>query len=105
MSHQIRDVTNTTAFTCEMEGQPTPTIQWMKGKSSIINGNDPRFIFATKETYRSAFKSRVQSVLAINKIVQNDAETYVCKATNVVGSTEDAANLTVHCKIMIRLIV
>lgn len=41
--------------------------------------------------------------LRIEGVESGDAGTYICVATNVVGTTEAVADLTVECKLQISL--
>lgn len=83
--------TNTTLFTCELFGIPTPTVTWSKtqNRNRVIlmePGTDPN-ITTTVNGYN------VTSVLLFNSSLHTDEGNYTCKGVNDVVNIIDSPEL------------
>lgn len=71
-------------FTCEITGEPTPTITWYKGAREISNG--ARYhIYNDGATYN----------LTIKDVFGEDADEYICRASNKGGVKSTRAELII----------
>ncbi|XP_043941249.1 hemicentin-1 [Protopterus annectens] len=70
---------------CETEGNPQPTVQWLKGGISV-NEADPQRIRVTPDG----------RILNIYGVLTNDSEKYTCVATNPAGEEDRIFNLNVY---------
>lgn len=71
-------------FECIVTGSPIPSIEWLKDGISIQSNSDYKTVFV------DGFCS-----LSIEETLAEDSATFTCKATNVAGSAETTATLTV----------
>ncbi|CAH1785273.1 unnamed protein product [Owenia fusiformis] len=72
-------------FEVEVDGQPPPTITWFKGTRELFE-DDPKFdISHSGNTY----------MLVVKDVFGEDADEYVCKATNRAGSRSSRADLII----------
>ncbi|XP_054732036.1 uncharacterized protein LOC129240321 isoform X10 [Anastrepha obliqua] len=72
-------------FECEVTGNPEPTVEWFKDGISIQNNPD------YKTTY-----DRGVCRLVIEETFTADSARFSCHASNLVGSTDTSANLSVR---------
>lgn len=80
-------------FTCQITGVPKPTIAWYKGAREIING--ARYhIYADGDTYN----------LSINDVFGEDADEYICRASNKAGVKSTRAELVIMSKFLEKLV-
>lgn len=71
-------------FECEVTGNPEPTVEWFKDGISIQNNLD----------YKTTFNKGICR-LVIDETFTADSARFTCKASNLVGSVETSANLSV----------
>ena len=77
-------------FTCDVDGNPVPTISWTRDGSLVKNVND--------NFTRISF-SHDKKQLTITNVSRTDSGEYRCVAKNRVGDeTSNAASLDVQCK-------
>lgn len=81
---------NTAIFRCKVKGEPTPEIQWSKGKWNKLKDGGRYKIFQDETTG--------EHVMEIADIKRKDAGTYLVKATNEHGSSDAPATLIVTDK-------
>ena len=77
-------------FSCETEGRPRPTIQWLYNGTSITNG--PHYMISEsqqEETYST-------SLLTVLSVIPFDDGLYECVTSNLVEDTSESATLTVY---------
>ncbi|CAD7002826.1 unnamed protein product, partial [Ceratitis capitata] len=72
-------------FECEVSGNPEPVVEWFKDSISIQNNPD------YKTTY-----DRGVCRLVIEETFTADSARFSCRASNLVGSNETSANLSVR---------
>ena len=71
-------------FTCDVTGEPVPTIRWYFD-DVLLEGDTSKHIIATYE-------------LQIMNVQSSDVGTYTCNATNVVSSNTSSGVLSVRGK-------
>ncbi|XP_051172267.1 peroxidasin homolog [Leptopilina boulardi] len=69
-------------FTCRVEGEPSPHVEWWKNGRLILAGG--RFQFDDSG-----------SILKIEAVKQSDSARYICRGKNIDGLAETSADLTV----------
>jgi titin len=74
-------------FKCVVEGNPLPNVQWFKNDVCVDNSSDYNITFNNGE-----------ATFGLEEVFLEDQATYTCKATNVAGAEECAANLKVERK-------
>ena len=73
-------------FTCDADGNPTPTFSWTKD-GSVVN-----------TTSRITFNADKKQ-LTITNVDREDSGEYICMATNDVNKVQsNSSTLTVQCK-------
>lgn len=78
---------DTAIFKCLIKGEPSPTIEWSKGKWAKLKPSDKYDIYTDEKTG--------EAVLEIKDIKKKDAGTYTVTATNEHGAEQEAATLIV----------
>ena len=83
------EMSESVSFSCAAEGVPSPVITWIKYGGGIfeenINNNDNIFIT------NNSSGMIVKSTLTINSTVLSDSSTYICMASNDVGSVNSTS--------------
>ena len=77
-------------FSCTARGIPIPIITWSIGTSNGV-------IQLSDETIDNQGFALISSNLSIPAIQRND-KSYICTASNHLGSQQQSFNLTVNCK-------
>ena len=73
-------------FTCDADGNPTPTFSWTKD-GSVVN-----------TTFRITFNENNKN-LTITNVSRGDSGEYICVATNNVETVQsNSSTLNVQCK-------
>ena len=72
-----------TLFQCDVKGNPTPQITWLKQNSSLPD--DKRIV-------------QSRDALMIKDVTSQDGGMYTCKAANILGVITSSAMLTVQGK-------
>ena len=75
--------TGEASLQCEVEGNPTPEVTWLKRNSSLL---------ATKRIMK------LRGSLMIRDVTSHDSGMYTCKARNILGVMSSSATLTVQGK-------
>ena len=89
---RLENETNPTTFVCQAIGEPVPNISWYFNGTMINESDTSKYNVTPIPVNLNA----TQSTLSIFNAASNDVGTYVCEATNVVGSTRSSAVLTIH---------
>ncbi|KAL5290626.1 hypothetical protein ACFFRR_010159 [Megaselia abdita] len=71
-------------FECEVIGNPEPHIEWFKDGVSIQNNLD----------YKT-FRSGKSCTLLIDEVFNADSATFICRASNLVGTCDTVAKLSI----------
>ena len=79
---------DTAVFTCQVTGEPVPTISWYLNNVPVDVTNTVK--------YSVISTGPGQSTLRINNVQSSDVSTYTCNATNVVSSDTSSGVLTVN---------
>ncbi|XP_068701952.1 uncharacterized protein [Montipora foliosa] len=75
--------TGEASLQCEVQGNPTPEVTWLKHNSSLL---------ATKRIMKS------RGSLMIRDVTSHDSGMYTCKARNILGEMSSSATLTVQVR-------
>ena len=85
----------TVTLSCNVTGNPTPTITWLKNGSPINTSGNSRISFTEQN-----------AKLIITKVSREDSGEYQCVANNSLGNvTSRAATLDVQCKFTVCLLI
>ena len=87
---QTQNEGNTASFTCQVAGEPVPTISWYYNNTLLINGT--KYMI----TEMSLNITTISNTLTIMSVQSSDVGTYTCNATNVVSSDTSSGILTVN---------
>ena len=79
------------SFSCNVTGEPTPTIVWQFGGQEIVESS--KYTIST-----SSSGDLTMSMLTVNALVTNDTGTYTCYAENDHLNEIASATLTVQSK-------
>lgn len=71
-------------FECEITGNPRPEIRWFKGAREITDGGK-----------YSIFSSGDHHTLVVNDLLNEDADDYSCRASNIAGTKSSRAELNI----------
>ncbi|XP_072152903.1 coiled-coil domain-containing protein 141 isoform X3 [Bemisia tabaci] len=74
-------------LSCQVTGNPLPTVQWYKDDVCIDNSSDYVISYNNGE-----------AILKLEKTTENDCGKYSCKATNASGSSYSHASVSVESK-------
>ena len=88
---------STATFTCSANGLPRSVITWQRvtnGVSVLITQSSKYTIVATS----NGAQNRTSTLMILNTS-PGDATTYICTATNVVGSVSTSSTLSVQGKL------
>lgn len=78
---------DTAIFRCLIKGEPSPTVEWSKGKWAKLKPSERYNIFKDENT--------LENVLEIKKIKKKDAGTYTVSASNEHGTEQVPVTLIV----------
>jgi len=90
--HKLENETNLTSFTCQATGKPVPNITWYFNGAMIVESNAKYMIT------RSIMATLIESKLTVFNVTSSDVGTYVCNATNELGSDTSVGVLTINSK-------
>ena len=93
--------TNPTSFTCQTTGEPLPTISW-HFNDDMINVSDTN---KYRIESRSINTTTTENTLTVYNVTSSDVGSYLCMATNELGSDSSIGVLTVNSKKMFSIIV
>ena len=85
---------STATFTCSASGLPRPVFSWLR----TVNGSPVPITPSSKYrtvTTPAGTQNQTSSLMILNTS-PDDATTYVCKSTNVVGSVNASSTLSVQ---------
>ena len=83
-TEQIGDEGENTAFHCSVSGNPRPTVEWLFNEEKLLSGGKHLI---------------EEGKLTIKYLNYTDAGKYNCVATNILGSSNGSATLTVRGKL------
>uniref|UniRef100_A0A669DB88 Roundabout, axon guidance receptor, homolog 3 (Drosophila) n=1 Tax=Oreochromis niloticus TaxID=8128 RepID=A0A669DB88_ORENI len=79
--NQVVLADDTVDFSCEVHGDPTPTVRWRREEGELPRGR---------------FEIRSENSLRLTQVRAEDEGTYTCVSENSVGKAEASATLQVH---------
>jgi len=91
---------NNATFTCIVDSEPAPTIQWFFNGTGPITNDQNYYINSSTETFQYHTKETSQiTIFDVQRL--DDVGTFTCRAVNSVGQTDEDANLLIACKYQI----
>lgn len=85
-SNKVVEEHSPVQFTCLIEGNPTPHVEWTTPNGSI---------FTLQSPHLGTIKVLSNNSLSISMVTESDGGTYTCKAVNDVGERSASATLKV----------
>ena len=83
-------------FTCSASGLPRPMMTWLR----VVNGQTLTITQSQYSIVTTPVGTQNQtSTLVVSNTTTNDTTTYICNATNVAGTSNTSATLTVQGEI------
>ena len=96
ISPQVMDQTqnegSNASFTCQVTGEPVPTIIWYFNGTLVDETNTMKYTISME----SLNTTTNNSTLTIMNVQSSDAGTYTCDATNVISTDNSSGILTVN---------
>lgn len=93
---QTKNEGESVTLTCEVEGQPAPSVTWLK------NGNPFTIETSRMNVTQPTTHHRTNVSLMINDLKRTDEGSYSCNVKNSYGEQNStAALLTVNCKLLL----
>ena len=92
---------NTTTITCEALGYPPPAIIWSRTNRTLSDRISVSDSVNVPTGYGNV--ARVSVNLTITNASREDTGVYMCSANNSVGSDTKSINITVQCKLRIKV--
>ena len=94
---QLENETNPTSFTCQATGEPAPDISWYFN-GVMINVSDINKYMIMSTSINTT--TTTENTLTVYSVTSSDVGTYICIATNELGSDRSVGVLTVNGKKM-----
>ena len=91
---QLENETNPTLFTCQATGEPVPTISWHYWGVNVTTNVSTSSKYGIN--HRQINRTTVEEILEITNASSYDVGTYVCTASNGLGSVRSVAVLTIN---------
>ena len=95
---QLENETNPTSFTCQATGEPIPNITWYYNGVMINDMSNVSNTSKYRIDSREINITTIDGTLEIYNASSFDVGTYVCIATNELGSDRSVGILTIHGK-------
>ena len=95
-SEQALIVTEGDNITCTATGYPEPYIAWLSDNESVVDKDS--IISVMAEGVDSLFNVSVSMIIR-----RSDGGLYTCLASNLVGNDTSIINITVQCKLSLKL--
>ena len=83
---------DTASFTCQVVGEPVPTIRWYFNSVLVDEANTMKYTISVM----SLNANTISNTLTIMNVESSDVGTYTCNATNVLSSDTSSGVLTVN---------
>ena len=84
---------DTASFSCQVTGEPVPTISWYFNGNFVSNGT--AYMISILNT------TTISITITIMNVQSSDVGTYTCNATNVVSSDTSSGVLTVNGELLL----
>ena len=94
----LENETNPTSFTCQATGEPVPNITWYYNGVMINDMSNVSNTSKYRIDSREINITTIEGTLEIYNASSFDVGTYVCIATNELGSDRSVGILTIHGK-------
>ena len=89
---QVQIEGSTASFTCQVVGEPVPTIRWCFNSVLVDEANIMKYTILVM----SVNVNTISNTLTIMNVESSDVGTYTCNATNVLSSDTSSGILTVN---------
>ena len=89
-------MSTTASFTCQVSGEPLPTITWCINGAPVNMSNTEKYMITNR-----TLPNTVINILSIINVQSSDVGTYTCNATNVVSSDTSSGVLTVNGELLL----
>ena len=93
---QFENETNPTSFMCQATGEPVANISWYFNGVMINVSDTSKYRIEARSINITTFEGRLE----VFNVTSSDVGTYVCVATNELGSDRSVGVLTVNGKKM-----
>ena len=90
--NQTQNEGSNASFTCQVTGEPVPTIIWYFNGTLVDEANTMKYTISMM----SLNTTTNSSTLTIMNVQSSDVGTYTCDATNIVSSNTSSGVLTVN---------
>ena len=101
ISPEVMDQTlnkgDTASFTCQVTGEPVPTISWYFNGIPVDETNTMKYTISMMLLNITT----ISSTLTIMNVQSSDVGTYTCNATNVISTDTSSGVLTVNGEFLI----
>ena len=94
---QTQNEGDTASFTCQVIGEPVPTINWHFNGTPVDEASTMNYTISME----SLNTTTIRSTLTIMNVQSSDVGTYTCNATNVVSTDTSSGVLTVNGELLL----
>ena len=102
INHEIRDQEDNVIFLCEAVGEPVPDISWYFNDVMInVSDNSSKYMIVS----RSLNITTTENTLTVDNVTSSDVGTYICNASNIIGSVTSAGILTVTSEFLYLFVI
>ena len=91
LMNQAENEGDTAAFTCQIDGEPLPTISWYFNDAPLDENNTAKYMITERLIPNASI-----DILNIMDVQSSDVGTYTCNATNIISSDTKSGVLTVN---------
>ena len=95
INDEVRNQEENVTFLCQSVGEPVPDITW-SFNGAMINEFDDNSKYMTES--RSLNITTTENTLTVYNVTSPDVGTYICNASNIIGSVLSSGILTVTSK-------
>jgi len=89
--------TNQAVFTCQVTGEPVPSISWyFNGVMIDVSDTGKYMIIST-----SLNTTTTENKLTVYNVTSSDVGTYTCNASNIIGYDKTSGILTINGKLIL----
>ena len=90
--NQAQNAGNTALFTCQVTGEPVPTVRWFLNDALVDNSNTMKYAISTMQLNINT----IVNTLTITSVELSDVGTYTCNATNAISSDVSSGILSIN---------
>ena len=90
--NQAQNAGETAFFTCQVTGEPIPTVRWYFNDVPVDNSNTIKYTISVVPLNINT----IVNTLTIMNVELSDVGTYTCNATNVISSDTSSGVLSIN---------